>query len=104
MEARFPPDLELRIFAQHARLQPLPEPQALLSEPQWQVDETTGALPQRTMSWMAHSRLVPVEFKQQVLQVENHARQSQQQMRQLQMQPGGGLIQMMMGGGAVAKR
>jgi len=91
------PAYELRLFNQHAKLQVI-DPEELCSDPKWEIDPKNASLPVAFQSFMANGNLVPVGFKQQVLQVENVVRQAEEQQRQLSSQAGG-LFQMLAFGG-----
>lgn len=58
------------------------EPGTLCTDIDWEVD-SSGQLPAPFMSFMANGNLVPVSFKQEVLQAENLVRQQQEQQRQV---------------------
>lgn len=77
----FPPAMELGLFHQNAKLTPV-DPDKLCTDTQWEVGKD-GELPLSMMSFMANGNLIPVSFKQQVLQVENVARQQQEQHNQV---------------------
>jgi len=85
--ASFPAELELALFMQQARMQVV-KPELLVTDTRFEVD-SHGMLPAHFHSFMANGNLVPVAYKQQVLQVENMARQQQEQMTQMFSQPGG---------------
>lgn len=78
-ESKFAPELELQSFMQFAQ-QTVVDPAALCSKSEWELD-AQGVMPVRFRSFMANANLVPVSFKQQVLQVENRVRQSHEQQR-----------------------
>jgi hypothetical protein len=71
-EGYIPPEVEFWLFQEHAQFHQI-TPAEVVDEPWW--SDAAGMLPRRFCSFMAHSNLVPVAFKQRVLQVENVLRQ-----------------------------
>jgi len=90
-EGSIPPEVEFWLFQEHAQFHQI-TPTDVVDEPLW--SDAAGMLPRRFCSFMAHANLVPVAFKQRVLQVENVLRQrlSQEQVLwpQAEMVLGGG--------------
>jgi len=89
LNSSFPAEVELGLFQQHAKMKVL-DPTELCTETRWEVDER-GVLPHALMSFMANGSVIPVAFKQRVLQVENTMRQQQEQ-QQLLFTQGPGLV------------
>jgi ubiquitin-protein ligase E3 A len=71
-EGSIPPELEFWLFQEHAQFHQI-TPSEVVEEPLW--SDAAGMLPHRFCSFMAHANLVPIAFKQRVLQVENVLRQ-----------------------------
>lgn len=90
-EGFIPPEVEFWLFQEHAQFRQI-TPTEVVEEYAW--SDAAGMLPRRFCSFMAHANLVPVAFKQRVLQVENVLRQrlSQEQVLwpQAEMVLGGG--------------
>jgi len=93
LDLRFPPDVELRAFATHAKMQVV-DPSKLCEDAAWEIDPKTATLPEPFQSFMANGNLVPVPFKQSVLHVENAVRQQAEQQRSI-MSQAGGLLQIL---------
>jgi len=71
-DGAIPPEVEFWLFQEHAQFHQI-TPTEVVEEPWWA--DAAGMLPRRFCSFMAHGNLVPVAFKQRVLQVENVLRQ-----------------------------
>eukprot|EP00445_Apocalathium_hangoei_P004585 CAMPEP_0203850666 /NCGR_PEP_ID=MMETSP0359-20131031/6897_1 /ASSEMBLY_ACC=CAM_ASM_000338 /TAXON_ID=268821 /ORGANISM="Scrippsiella Hangoei, Strain SHTV-5" /LENGTH=1478 /DNA_ID=CAMNT_0050766577 /DNA_START=169 /DNA_END=4601 /DNA_ORIENTATION=- len=71
-EGYIPPEVEFWLFQEHAQFCQI-SPTEVVNEPWW--SDVASMLPRRFCSFMAHANLVPVAFKQRVLQVENVLRQ-----------------------------
>jgi len=71
-EGAIPPEVEFWLFQEHAQFHQI-TPTEVIDEPWW--SDAAGMLPRRFCSFMAHANLVPIAFKQRVLQVENVLRQ-----------------------------
>jgi hypothetical protein len=71
-EGCIPAEVEFWLFQEHAQFRQI-TPAEVIDEPWW--SDAAGMLPRRFCSFMAHSNLVPIAFKQKVLQVENVLRQ-----------------------------
>lgn len=71
-EGYIPPEVEFWLFQEHAQFHQI-TPAEVVNEPWW--SDAAGMLPRRFCSFMAHSNLAPIAFKQRVLQVENVLRQ-----------------------------
>lgn len=71
-DGSIPPEMEFWLFQEHAQFHQI-TPAEVVDEPSW--SDAAGMLPHRFCSFMAHSNLVPIAFKQRVLQVENILRQ-----------------------------
>jgi len=67
-----PPEVEFWLFQEHAQFHQI-TPTEVVDEPWW--SDAAGMPPRRFCSFMAHANLVPIAFKQRVLQVENVLRQ-----------------------------
>jgi len=67
-----PPEVEFWLFQEHAQFRQI-TPREVVSGHCW--SDAAGMPPRRFCSFMAHANLVPVAFKQRVLQVENVLRQ-----------------------------
>lgn len=92
-EGSIPPELEFWLFQEHAQFHQI-TPTEVVDEPIW--SDAAGMLPHRFCSFMAHANLVPIAFKQRVLQVENVLRQRLSQEQVLWPQAA-----MVLGGGRV---
>lgn len=90
-EGHVPPEVEFWLFQEHAQFRQI-TPTEVANEPDW--SDAASMLPRRFCSFMAHANLVPVAFKQRVLQVENVLRQRLSQERVLWPQ-----AEMVLGGG-----
>lgn len=71
-EGAIPPEVEFWLFQEHAQFNQI-TPAEIISDRSW--SDAAGMLPRRFCSFMAHTNLVPIAFKQRVLQVENVLRQ-----------------------------
>eukprot|EP00928_Gymnodinium_smaydae_P030488 TRINITY_DN2265_c2_g1_i1.p1 TRINITY_DN2265_c2_g1~~TRINITY_DN2265_c2_g1_i1.p1 ORF type:complete len:1695 (+),score=310.16 TRINITY_DN2265_c2_g1_i1:68-5086(+) len=71
-EGFIPPEVEFWLFQEHAQFQQI-SPLEVVDEHSW--SDAAGMLPRRFCSFMAHANVVPIAFKQRVLQVENVLRQ-----------------------------
>jgi len=85
-EGFIPPEVEFWLFQEHAQFHQI-TPSEVVDAPSW--SDAAGMLPHRFCSFMAHAKLVPIPFKQRVLQVENVLRQRLSQ-EQAEMVLGGG--------------
>lgn len=77
LSENFPPELELKLFSHHARMQVV-DVEALVTDSAWEVGPN-AVVPAPMMSFMANQNLVPVGYKQRVLKAENSARQLMEQ-------------------------
>jgi len=78
LDAHFPPELELALFMQQAKLEVLSHEQ-LCTDARFEVGPNSS-LPGTVCSFMANGDVVPVPFKKQVLHAENQFRQQQEQL------------------------
>jgi len=89
------PRAEREAFDKNAKYTVL-NPTDLITQPKWEIDPKQGGLPKEFMSFMTHGNLVPIAFKQLVLQDENVSQQ-----RESQQSAAGGLLPLLIFGGAI---